>query len=375
LFGADADRAAEDIEAFAPPTGTVAVAQDEAAVRLQPSTQQVNIGDVIAVEVRIDNAVNLVAASIQLQFNPAILQVQDADTGREGVQIQPGNFPAPDFVAINVVTNTTGIINYWVTEIPPFELANESGLLATITFQAIAPGSSDLTFTEVVLSNNVPQPIPVTTQPGQITVGQGPTSTPTNTPLPGQATATFTPLPLPDTPTLTPIVVTATPSPTPTSTPTVTPPPTSTATPTNTPVPAAVEIPPGATVGFCYRVQPGENLFSLGQKFGIDPQFISLANDLYPPGHVYPQKILFIPSQYGTGPNVYLVQPGDTLALIAEQCGLPQDFVAAVNGLAMEANLANIPTLIIPRPPYAPPARYPYGPPHVWPPPCPPGCY
>jgi LysM repeat protein len=375
LFGAGADRAAEDIEAFAPPTGTVAVAQAEAVVRLQPSTQQVNVGDVIAVEMRIDNAVNLVAASAQLQFNPAILQVQDADTTKEGVQIQPGGFPAPDFVAINAVTNTVGIINYWVTEIPPFDLTNQSGLLATITFQALAPGSSDLTFTEVILSNNVPQPIPVTTQPGQITVGQGPTSTPTNTPLPGQATATFTPIPLPGTPTPTLFVVTATPSPTPTSTPTITPPPTSTPTATNTPVAPAVEIPPGATVGFCYRVQPGENLSSLGQKFGIDPQFISLVNDLYPPGHVYPQKILFMPSQFGTGPNVYLVQSGDTLALIAERCGLPADFLAAVNGLALEANLANIGTLIIPRPPYAPPARYPYGPPHVWPPPCPPGCY
>jgi LysM repeat protein len=270
-------------------------------------------------------------------------------------------------VAENLTDNVQGVINYYAVPAP----TSGSGLLATITFLAQAPGFSELTFTLANLAfagEPVIMPLP---QPAQITVNPGagqPTST--FTPIPGQPitpTPTFTIIPTTDTPT--PIIAAV--SPTATSTP----PPTSTPTATNTPVAPAVEIPPGATVGFCYRVQPGENLSSLGQKFGIDPQFISLVNDLYPPGHVYPQKILFMPSQFGTGPNVYLVQSGDTLALIAERCGLPADFLAAVNGLALEANLANIGTLIIPRPPYAPPARYPYGPPHVWPPPCPPGCY
>ena len=55
-----------------------------------------------------------------------------------------------------------------------------------------------------------------------------------------------------------------------------------------TPIAAQVEIPPGATMGQCYRVQPGDTLYSLAQHFGTDPQFISLANDLYPPGNIYP---------------------------------------------------------------------------------------
>jgi LysM repeat protein len=367
LFGAD--RAASDIEEFSPP------AQAGAVIRLEPATLQLNVGDTTNVEVRIDNVTNLVGAEIQLQFNSAVLQVQDADPGKEGTQIQPGSFPPPNFVALNVVTNTIGLIQYALIQVPVVQPVSGSGLLATITFQAIAQGSSDLIFTRALLVDDRPQTIPVTTQPGQIVVGQGPTSTPTNTPLPGQATATFTPIPLPITPTplFTPIPPpTFTPVP-PTATPTSTPPP-----PTNTPQPPQVVIPPGATVGFCYRVQLGESVYSLGQKFGIEPGFINLVNDLHPPGHIYPQKVLFMPTQYGTGPNVYMVQSGDTLASIAEQCQLDVEVLAFVNKLTPDANLAQIPALIIPRPPFAPPSRYPYpqvGPPSVWPPPCAAPCY
>jgi hypothetical protein len=109
-----------------------------------------------------------------------------------------------------------------------------------------------------------------------------------------------------------------------------------------------------------------------------DPGFISLVNDLNPPGYIYPQQVLFIPRGYGSGPNVYVVQSGDTLAGIAEQCALKVDLLAYVNGLAENANLEGITTLIVPRPLFAPPSRYPYpqvGPPSVWPPPCSGSCY
>jgi LysM repeat protein len=371
LFGAD--QMAGDIEEFSPP------AQAGAIVRLEPATRQLNLGDIQTAEIRIDNVTNLIGVEVQLQFNSAILQAQDADLVMNEIQIQPGNFLPSGFVAINKVNNQTGVVDYVFTQLRPFQPVSGGGLLATVTFQAIAQGNSDLTFSKVILVGNNGQAIPATSQPGQIVVGQGPTSTPTHTPLPGQATATFTPIPLPLTPTPTPSplftpipTLTFTPVP-PTATPTWTPLP-----PTNTPLPPQVVIPPGATVGFCYRVQLGESVYSLGQKFGIEPSFINLVNDLHPPGHIYPQKILFMPTQYGTGPNIYMVQSGDTLASIAEQCQLDVDVLAFVNKLTPDANLAQIPALIIPRPPFAPPSRYPYpqvGPPSVWPPPCDAPCY
>lgn len=329
--------------------------QTNAIVRFDPATRQPNVGEIIIVQIRLDNVANLSGVDLELRFDPTVLQVQDVDLGEDGIQIQPGDFLNRDFVADNSADNAAGIIFYSLIHPASVEPVNGSGLLASITFQVYSTGISDLIFEFIELIDSNGQPIPVTDQSGQIIVNQ----------VAGQ--------PIP-TPTFAPGLVTATPplvvaAPTDTPTPTLTP----TPTPTNTPAPPAVQIPPGATVGFCYRVQWGETLYSLGQKFGIDPQFINLANDLYPPGHIYPQKILFMPTQYGTGPNVYMVQPSDTLALVAEQCQLDVAVLAFVNNLDPTTNLQNIPTLIIPRPPFAPPSRYPYpqvGPPSVWPPPC-----
>jgi hypothetical protein len=95
------------------------VAQAGTVIRLELATPQVNVGDVFDVAIRIDNVTNLAGADVQLQFNPALLQVQDADPGKEGTQIRPGNFPVPNFIATNVVTNTTGQIQYAAIQFPP----------------------------------------------------------------------------------------------------------------------------------------------------------------------------------------------------------------------------------------------------------------
>lgn len=377
LFGCDiprGDQAAGDIEQFSPPAAAsppaqAGLAQTEAVIRFEPPSAQVGVGSLQVIELRIENVTNLAGADVQVQFNPVVLQVQDADPGKDGIQIEPGNFPAPDFVAANVVSNTVGLLQYAAVQIPPTQPVSGSGLLARITFQAVAAGTGDLIFARSDLASGEAQPIGVTRQSGQIVVGgPGPivTPTPTNTPIPGQPTATFTPIPPP--PTATQFIPTPIPTFTLTPLPPLTP----------TPIPPQVFIPPGATQGFCYRVQPGDTLESLAYTYGTDPGFISIANDLYPPGHIYPQQVLFMPTAYGNGPNVYVVQPGDTLAGIAQQCQLKVDLLAYVNGLAENANLEGIGVLIIPRPPFAPPSRYPYpqvGPPSVWPPPCSGSCY
>jgi LysM repeat protein len=119
-------------------------------------------------------------------------------------------------------------------------------------------------------------------------------------------------------------------------------------------------IPPGATVGFCYRVEACETLACVSQKFGVDAHYLDLVNDLSPPGYVFMNQALFIPTQYGHGPNVYVVEPGDTIYSIADACHLPPDFLAWVNCLPENANLEPGHVLEIPIPPFPPPSRYAY---------------
>ena len=424
LTGCTLNRPAEDaaageiaVSAFQPPT-SVAAAQTDTVIRLQPSTLPLNVGDITVIEIRIDNVTALYAVDIQLTFDPTILQVVDADPGQDGVQIQPGDFLTSDFVIDNEADNATGDIFYAITQLGATPPVSGSGLLASITIQAVAAGTSVQNFTVVQLvtfSDGNPVEIPVTSQPGQVTVEPAtgePTSTftPTSTLAPGQPTPTFTPSPtptatcLPGTLTPTPTIEVITPTPLPTWTPTATPSPP----PTNTPVPLAdlpvINIPPGATYGFCYRVQPDETLASIAHKFGVDPRFINLANDLYPPGYVFQNQALFIPQSYGHGPNAYQVRMGDTMAAIAEVCHIKVEYLAQVNGIRADERLTlksgeavrledgsvitlpedriRIPALIIPVPPFAPPSRYPYpgsvsppvSPPPCAQPPCPPPC-
>jgi hypothetical protein len=334
-----------------------AVAQESASlaqngptiIRLQPESQQLAGGVLGNVEIRVENIANLYGVDIGLQFNPNIIQVQDWDPGQDGVQIQPGNFLSPDLIAENLADNITGNITFIMTQTAPSPPVNGVGSVAVITFRAVAPGTTNLNFTSVKLSDPDGNQIPANVQSGQIIVntpGQ-PTLTPTSTPVGVTAT------PPGDTPTPTPTleVATFTPIPIPTSTPIP---------PTTTPVPPNMVIPPGATVGFCYRVEACETLACVGQKFGVDPYYLNLVNDLSPSGYVFMHQALFIPTVYGQGPNVYIVETGDTLASIADACHLPLDFLAWVNCLPENANLEPGHVLEIPIPPFPPPSRYAY---------------
>ncbi len=347
-------------------------AQNGPVIRLQPPKQQLHVGDIVAIEIQIDNVSNLSATEIELQFNPDILQAQDANSDKDGIQIQPGAFLSPDFVVANKIDNVIGIARYALTQLGATPPANGSGVLAIITFQAVAEGSSQLTFVKTQLATGDSQDIPLTDQSGQITVGQA-TDQPaaTLTPIPNTSSPTPTVIPtdehnndgptstpgsLPDTPTIVPAVTLVMPAATPVA-PTSLPP-----MPTTTPVPPVTDIPPGATLGSCYRVQQGDTLYSIGQKFGIASHFINIVNDLHPPGYVFPNQALFIPKQHGYGPNVYIIQAGDTLAGIADACHLPISFLTQVNDLEQTAIVQKGHVLLIPIPPFPPPSRFQYSP-------------
>jgi LysM repeat protein len=346
------------------------VAQAEAVVRLEPSSQQLAVGQATTVDIRIENVTDLVAAALELRFDPAILQAQDGDPARAGIQLQPGDPRLQGFVAQNEIDNTTGLVRYTTTQLAPFDPVNGDLVLATLLVQAAAPGTSNLSFGTTLLTDSQVRIIPVTTEPGQITVGPDtgqPTATftPISTLAPGQPTPTFTPIP-PVTLTLVPGFPTSTltPTPSPTPSPSLTPTPLP-PTPTFTPIPPITKIPPGATVGFCYRVRPKESLHEIAAKFGLSPAYLNQVNDLYPPGYVVVNQPLFIPEQPGHGPNVYIARPGDTLAGVADACGFSADILARANDLDREAIIQPGHVLFIPIPPFPNPSRYIYPAPGV----------
>ena len=151
-----------------PLTGTGS-AQEGATVRLEPLPGQEG-ADAVIVAIRIENATRLYGAEVHLAFDPARLEVQDADPDTEGVQIQAGDFPSPDFVVQNQTDNTRGTIDYAVTQLAPREAVDGSGVLATVTVKGKDKGTSSLTFVGAKLANPDGQEIPSQTVDGQVEI-------------------------------------------------------------------------------------------------------------------------------------------------------------------------------------------------------------
>jgi len=283
--------------------GVVNAMQTNASISIVPSTQQIAVGATTVIEIRVANVADLAAADIELRFNPGILQVQDADPSREGIQIQPGNFPAPDFVARNTADNSTGIVGYALTQLPPTAPVNGEGLVFSVTFQGVTDGTANLTFENVQLATGNAQPIPTIPVGGSIVVGTG------TGPLP---TATST------------------------GQPTATPLPTSTSTPIGGPTPTPIPTTPPAG-GTRYVVKWGDTLFSIARRFGVTVWQLASYNRIYNPNLIYVGQVLIIP---GTGQphpvpppggGGYTVRRGDTLYSIARRFGYTVSQLVAYN--------------------------------------------
>lgn len=170
--------------------GATAERQGQTVVRSEPSPAQVERGGTAAVDIRIENVTGLYGAEVTLNFDPALLEVQDADPVQAGVQIQPGSFPHPDFVVVNNADNEAGSISYAVSQMPPHGPVGGNGVLATITFKGLELGTSPLSFVKVKLVNRDGIKLPAQGQDGEVVVME---SVPTPVPTPIGARACLTP--------------------------------------------------------------------------------------------------------------------------------------------------------------------------------------
>ncbi len=271
--------------------GVSPVMAQSTVVRFDPSSATVAVGQVVNVNVQIDSVAGLAGAEVNISYNPALLDVQDADPNKAGVQIAPGSFLKPDLVAQNTVDTAQGKISFAVTQVAPTQPVTGSGVLATISFKGKADGTSPLTFNVVNLSTSGGTAISRTVQNGQIKVGSGG----------------------------------ATPTPTPTRTP--------------GPVPTPGPTPSGEILGY-HTVRYGETLMCIGRAYAVSPWAIASQNGLAYPYRLYVGRRLAIPNvpwkvsygpvcarQFGgtTPPPPpggycrvrYVVCPGDTLYAIA----------------------------------------------------------
>ena len=148
--------------AYAAPTALVGLpevaAQVSPLIRFSPPSSTVAAGVTFVVDVVVDNAVDLGAFEFTLSFDPAVVSLQSAaldgwlsSTGRTATAL--------DLVQHAPGTYEFGGFTYAATRILG---PGGTGTLAHLTFQAVAAGSSNLTFTAAQLTGTEWEPDPLT---------------------------------------------------------------------------------------------------------------------------------------------------------------------------------------------------------------------
>jgi hypothetical protein len=153
--------------------------------QLTPATQTVSVGETTTVALAVQDVENLYGYEVEIAYDPAVLEVVDADGSAAGVQVALGSWLEADFVFQNEADNTLGTIACVLSQLSPRPAVSGSGELLTITFRGVAAGTSEVRFTDLTLANKDGILISSTSQDAQIEVSDGsPPATPTPTPTP-----------------------------------------------------------------------------------------------------------------------------------------------------------------------------------------------
>lgn len=185
-------------------------AQADAIMRTDPTSLQMQPGETQSMAIVVEDVTDLYGFECRISFDPAVLEVVDADPAEEGVQVAPGDFLSPDWTLLNAVDNNSGTIDYALAQLSPSDPKSGGGILLTIRFQAKASGTSPVVLRDVLLGSATSQPITVNLQDGQVVVTSGePVAPASPTPTSGAA--------LPSTPSASPSVSQLTHTPLPTA--------------------------------------------------------------------------------------------------------------------------------------------------------------
>jgi hypothetical protein len=115
-------------------------------LRLDPAADQMVIGETISLQLWVDNVQDLHRVEVHLSYDAAGLQVQDAQSAVEGVQIQPTSLFKTHCVVWNQAE--AGEIHFVAFRSPVDDSLSGSGVLAYITLLVTAtePGPYEVVF-------------------------------------------------------------------------------------------------------------------------------------------------------------------------------------------------------------------------------------
>ena len=145
----------------------------QTTIVVSPTVKGAYVGLPATVEIWVQDVEAFYAGGFLLEFDPSLVQVQDANPFQDGVQIESGSWLKRQLELANSVDNTAGEVDFAVTQSHPETGKDGSGMLARITFVGVAEGISTLEFSQVELGDDEGSIIPASAQGGEVVVRIG----------------------------------------------------------------------------------------------------------------------------------------------------------------------------------------------------------
>jgi hypothetical protein len=140
------------------------VAAQPTTVRVSPETQTIDVGDEAVVDIQIVEVSDLYGFQLDLTYDSSIL---------EYVSWSPGPFLGGSIFWIPPDTSTPGVIkSIAAARTTPGVTVSGTGTLITVTFRAIAGGSSTISIENLKLADDEAHEISSTAQDGGVEVGE-----------------------------------------------------------------------------------------------------------------------------------------------------------------------------------------------------------
>jgi general secretion pathway protein D len=149
------------------PAGPGAASQTGAPskMRFEPQSLNLKVGQTATVAIAVDNVTDLFSVPLLLQYNPAVISVED---------VQHGGFLSGGTQEIAIVSRVDkehGQATISTTRQPNTPGVNGSGTLMGIVVKGIAPGTSNLSILVVNAKDSQQKPIPLVTSEATVQVG------------------------------------------------------------------------------------------------------------------------------------------------------------------------------------------------------------
>jgi hypothetical protein len=142
-------------------------------VTIDPASLELAVGQIAPLTVKINNVEGLYGFDVKLKFDPAVVEVQDANPETPVLELMPGDFLSYDLAPKNEADNAAGTAWIVVGQVNPHEAQSGSGALFTVYVKGKAAGKTAFEISGVTLANRDGERIDATAAGGQVTVTAG----------------------------------------------------------------------------------------------------------------------------------------------------------------------------------------------------------